>query len=98
MLAELQSKEENLDLSHVKEVQGELHDLLKREETKWKQRSKELWLKEGDRNSKYFHECANSRRCCSTISKITDAQGRLCEKQEEIIGAFTNYFQSLFQT
>ena len=40
------------------------------EETSWKQKSKEIWLKEVDRNIGFFHQMANSHRRRNTINKI----------------------------
>ena len=40
------------------------------EEISWRQKSREIWLKDGDRNTGFFHKMANSRRRGNQISKM----------------------------
>ena len=40
------------------------------EETSWRQKSREVWLKEGDRNTKFFHKMANAHRRRNFLAKI----------------------------
>ena len=42
----------------------------KKEEMDWRQRSRQLWLKEGDANTRFFHLVANGRRRVNQISSI----------------------------
>ena len=39
-------------------------------ETSWRHKSREIWLKEGDKNTGFFHRMANSHRRRNNINKI----------------------------
>ena len=40
------------------------------EEISWRQKSREIWLKEGDRNIGFFHKMANAHRQRNSILRI----------------------------
>ncbi len=64
----LDPTQENLALETS--LSAELNEWLEREELKWRQKSRELWLKEGDRNSKFFHLSTIVRRRRNQITEI----------------------------
>ena len=39
----------------IYKLRGDIQSLKNREESMWKQRSHNTWLKEGDNNTKFFH-------------------------------------------
>ncbi|OMP11477.1 reverse transcriptase [Corchorus capsularis] len=64
---------EGTDDTLFNQCKSELDDLIKQEEVMWRERSKAFWLREGDRNTGYFHSVATTRRRRNNISSIEDA-------------------------
>ncbi|XP_074313486.1 uncharacterized protein LOC141648659 [Silene latifolia] len=50
----------------------EVADLYRQEEQFWRQRSHALWLKDGDKNTSFFHKQAGQRKAKNYISKLVD--------------------------
>jgi hypothetical protein len=80
----------------VKIIQQELEFILEKEDTKWKQRAKANWLRNKDRNTKFYHACVTQRRRANQIEKITDEANVTWESLEDIKVAFVHYFSNLF--
>ena len=66
------------------------------EEISWRQKSRALWLKEGDNNTKFFHRMANARSRGNFISSLMIGGVRL-DKVEELKEGIGSYFKSLFE-
>lgn len=75
-----------------------MENLLENEEVYWRQRARSDWLKGGDRNSKFFHARASSRKCKNGIKEVTDMNGVNCASNKDIAAAFTDFYNKLFMT
>ena len=64
------------------------------EETHWRQLSRELWLKEEDKNTGFFHRMANAHRRNNSLDRIKINRVWLAEEQEVREG-IVNAFQQL---
>ncbi|XP_074315412.1 uncharacterized protein LOC141651607 [Silene latifolia] len=84
------------DVQERKRVVKDIAKLLNQEEVFWRQRSKALWLKEGDRNTKYFHRKAGQRKKRNHIAMLVDREGREQVGVEAITGVEKGYFEELF--
>jgi hypothetical protein len=80
----------------VQEIYQRLDELLIREEIMWKQRSRIDWLREGDRNTKYFHQRATWRAKKNKIVSLKDENGRVVKRQEEMKKVASSFFNNLF--
>lgn len=58
--------------------------MLHEEEIWWAQRGKTHWLKEDDKNIKFFHQNATQRNNCNRIRVIKKATKDINYKEEEI--------------
>ena len=64
------------------------------EEVSWRQKSREIWLKEEDRNTGFFHRMANSHRRRNSITSIR-INGRNLVKEAEVKECLVRAYQSL---
>lgn len=67
------------------------------EETLWWQKSRIRWLKEGEKNTNFFHKSIIQRRMHNNIAFINNKQGEKLEKHEEIEKEFQAYFQEILR-
>ncbi|KAK9741666.1 hypothetical protein RND81_03G120700 [Saponaria officinalis] len=79
-----------------KQIIQEIAQLTKQEEIFWRQRSRALWLKEEDKNTKFFHRKAGQRRKNNYIAQITDEDGGTYTEHEQISKVVVDYFKTLF--
>ena len=84
----LDAREESLGLSgedHLRRIQlkGEIEHLASLEEISWRQKSRALYVNEGDNNTRFFHRLANSHRNANYIKKIK-VDGVLYEDEAEV--------------
>ncbi|KAL0444001.1 UNVERIFIED_CONTAM: LINE-1 retrotransposable element O protein [Sesamum latifolium] len=78
------------------QAKSELTKLITQEEIFWKQRSKDLWLKEGDRNTYFFHAKASHRYQINSIRKLQHRDGMWAESGEEVRQCILDYFGRVF--
>jgi hypothetical protein len=66
------------------------------EETSWCQKSRVLWLKEGDINMKFFHGMANSHRRSNYMENL-EVEGVVYEEDQDIRDHVVQVYYSLYQ-
>ncbi|RVX06412.1 hypothetical protein CK203_023562 [Vitis vinifera] len=64
------------------------------EETHWRQASRELWLKEGGRNTGYFHRMASAHRRANYMDRIK-INGVSLSRDQEVREGIANAYQQL---
>jgi ribonuclease HI len=85
-------------LGRMKSLKSEVNFLLEKEERMWRQRSRTSWLKDGDRNTRYFHGQASQRRRRNRIMGIQNNAGVWTDKKEEVAEILIDYYETIFQT
>ncbi|XP_062028765.1 uncharacterized protein LOC133744717 [Rosa rugosa] len=96
--------EELLSLSATPELLAErgtlmarLESLLSKEELYWSQRAKVSWLKEGDRNTGFFHRKASNRKRKNFIGGLYDDAGNWKEDDDGLENVVVNYFEKIYK-
>ena len=94
---------ETLNLLHettkeIQELRKEINECLTREEVMWNQRSRAIWLKHGDLNTKFFHATPTQRQRKNRIDGLRGSNGRWHEEQEEIEQMILDYFVEVYSS
>ena len=85
----------DLERKRMPDIQEELEDIWKIEETKAKQRSRDRNIKEGDMNTAYFHAICNHKARKKTILSLQGPDGMVTENKE-MLGLAVDFYKKLF--
>ncbi|GKC80562.1 hypothetical protein Tco_1131336 [Tanacetum coccineum] len=94
-MEELQVRDSN-DNEEQTMLHQEMKELLTRGEILWRQRNRIQWLKEGDKNTRFFHSRASARRQRNNINKLRNENGVWVADEEGISTLVASYFTNLF--
>ena len=62
----------------------------------WRQRSRIQWIKNGDKNTKYFHRMATTNKRINTIESLK-INGELSSEPVEMKNPIMDFYQHLYQ-
>ena len=96
-LVEVQSRPLT-DATTVEEadIQAEILELNRTIERVWRQMSREIWLKDGDRNTRFFHTATVVRNKRNHIGELLDGAGRVLTTRKDIGEFLTAKYSELF--
>jgi hypothetical protein len=77
-------------------LEKERKRLLLAEEEQWRQKSRAIWIKCGDKNTKFFHKYVSYRRNKKFIWEIQDESGVTHSGQEAIKTEASKFYKSFF--
>lgn len=79
-----------------RDIHKEYNEVLKQEEILWYQKSREKWVKLGDRNTKFFHTQTIVHRQRNKIQGMHIEDGSWCTDTDTLKAVAITFFQSLF--
>ena len=77
-------------------VKSDIDFLASLQEISWRQKSKALFIKEGDNNTRFFHRLVNSHRRTNQIRGV-EVEGILYKDESEITNQVVDFYKKLYQ-
>jgi hypothetical protein len=85
---------DQVSMEHM--LRYKLERLLDQKNIFWKQHAKAHRLKDGDKNSRFFHACASEKRKVNQLRRLSADDGRIVEGEEDLRTFIARYYQDLF--
>ncbi|XP_059284742.1 uncharacterized protein LOC132038032 [Lycium ferocissimum] len=82
--------------SNLNKARAEFIRLVKNQEEIFSQKAKARWLKDGDKNTAYFHKVIKDRRRKLNLQSAMDNEGHRIEGHQNIAIAAIKHFEDLF--
>ncbi|CAA7017742.1 unnamed protein product [Microthlaspi erraticum] len=82
----------------IQSLKHELASAHKDEEFFWRQKSHEQWLRAGDKNTNYFHNCVKGKKIQNRILMLKDESGHEHFSEGAKGNIASDYFQDLFMS
>ena len=79
-----------------REAKENMAKILELKEIFWRQRSKQLWLHSGDKNSRYLHASASARRRSNQLVKLQNGEGNWIDWDDGLAEHIVEHFNHLF--
>lgn len=79
-LEEIKCKEPSTGIEREVDLTAKLDKLLTREEDMWRQKSREIWLREGDKSTKYLHSITIYRRKFNRLGDRISIGSEICSQ------------------
>uniref|UniRef100_A0A803P0S6 Reverse transcriptase domain-containing protein n=1 Tax=Cannabis sativa TaxID=3483 RepID=A0A803P0S6_CANSA len=99
LLLEVQQRNPSpVNLKLEADILLEIEEVSSRQSNIWRQKSRELWLRDGDRNTRFFHASTVIRRKRNFISSVSDDGVFWLRTRQEIGNYFTNNFKEVFSS
>eukprot|EP00253_Pinus_taeda_P023807 PITA_23807 len=78
---------------HLEKLKNQI--LLAKEE-EWRLKSRAIWIKAGDKNTKFFHNYAKGRKSANTIWSLKNGEGREAKTFEALSALGHSHFQNQY--
>jgi hypothetical protein len=76
-------------------ISQKLEERKVQEEILWRKKSCIQWLKEGDRNTKFFHRSTIQRRHANCITQLIIENGKILHSHEDLEVEMVTYYQNI---
>ena len=63
----------------------------------WKQRERVQWFAEGDKNTKFFHQKASTRKKKNIITRLVRPDGTFCMNRNELESMTWEFYDELYR-